>query len=161
MEDSPSSITGWGWGADLQEQLWGSRQRASWAWASPVPQQWRWLKPSLAVLTRWQSVGCGKVTCSFTGHMLDCTYNTVLPTPPDTRKASVKGNEFSGGPPGWSGAIALVQWGEAEGNGLVQPGEEMASGAAEGFPLLTRKISRRWSQAVHSGAWWKDDREGT
>lgn len=37
----------------------------------------------------------------------------------------------------------------------------MASGAAEGFPLLTRKISRRWSQAVHSGAWWKDDREGT
>lgn len=34
-------------------------------------------------------------------------------------------SEFSEGPPGWSGLGALAVQGEAEGTGLVQPGEEM------------------------------------
>jgi len=37
--------------------------------------------------------------------------------------------------------------------GLVEPGEEIALGGPDSSPL------RRWNQALHSSAWWEDERQ--
>lgn len=43
----------------------------------------------------------------------------------------VSQSEFSGGLQGWLGAGALALFGKAEGPGMLQPGEEMASGGTK------------------------------
>lgn len=48
----------------------------------------------------------------------------------------------------WAGAPLL--WGEAEGTGLLQPGEELALGTPNtSLLVLTRRLSKRWSQALY------------
>ena len=47
---------------------------------------------------------------------------------PPNRKTSINWSRFGRGPPRLSGAGALALCGDAEGAGLVQPGEEMACG---------------------------------
>lgn len=55
-----------------------------------------------------------------------------------------RGHQHGQGP----GALAL---GEAEGPGLVQPGEETAlGGPVSGLPVPMRSLFRRWSQAIPS-----------
>ena len=48
-------------------------------------------------------------------------------------------------------------WGQAEGAGLGDSEEVKALGEANRSPLVPRgRLLRRWSQALHSNAWWED-----
>lgn len=67
--------------------------------------------------------------------------------------------EFSRGPPRWSGLRALALWAEAEGAGLVQPGERTALGVANSSPHTpVMRLSGRRSQTLHSGTWQEKEK---
>lgn len=114
---------------------------ADWAWASGWP--WEYNRPvaSWAVLGGAQPGDGGKWSLPCVQHVLECTWNT-----PD-----------SCGPPGseWAGAHPL--WGEAEGYRL---GIGTALGHTTSACSHLWGLMKRQGQAVHSGAWQKEDGGG-
>lgn len=66
---------------------------------------------------------------------------------PNTSKTSINQNKFCRGPSRLSGAGAPVLWREAEGTGLIQPWEDVASGGPfKGVPESLMSLSRWWNQ---------------
>lgn len=58
------------------------------------------------------------------------------------------------------GAGTLVLRGDAQWDGLDQPGEEMALGGPQSsLPVPTRRLARRWSQELYRGGQWKDEKQ--
>lgn len=77
---------------------------------------------------------------------------------PIKKKRSINCCNFSQGPPRWSGAGEPALWGDAEDAGLVQPGEEMASGILTAACLYLQEgyqeSRARLFVAFHDGIKW-------
>lgn len=119
-------------------------------------QQRRRLAVTWAVLTGASTVCWGKWVFHSNQHSLDHISILHPALCPSVQKTSVNWSKFRGGPLRWRGLEHLPSEEEPREQSLFSLEQRWFQGNQHHPPVTTGTSSRIWSQAFHSGSWWKD-----
>lgn len=142
------SCSGTGWVLPI----WKPPGAASWAQAHSVPGQQRWTRASQASLAgAWPANREGIITPLFRDHQVISERLHPVLHPHLHAQTLINWGQFSVGPPAWWGWSPVRRgWG-------CWAAPAWRTGAFRGhngFPVPTGRLSRTWSQALHSDTWY-------